>query len=553
MADRLRQLTDPFVVAAPSGVRVRTRLRLSADDEQVLGLVGAHLGALAGRDLAERCRMAGKASKHEGRTVRKKALTGQCSSRWAGSITRVTADQWERGLSNLYEEAQFLHRAIRAIERRLAVPVGGRHGKSNGYITRQQRWQKHRRRQILQSRLSKVQAQIEARQPSIVRGGARMARNRHNLADAGISEAEWAERWKASRLFLTADGEAGKAWGNETIRVHPDEGWLEIRLPTPLAHLSNTPGWGSQYRLSCPVKFNHRADGWETQVRTGAVRYDITYNPDRDRWYLDASWTFTPRTSPTLETLTSHKVLAVDLNDGLLAAWIVSPDGNPTGRQHTITTTMDGPSSERDGHLRAAITELVSIAKTHGCRAVVIENLNFDEARATGRETMGRGRRGRRFRRTVAGLPTGRFRDRLVCMAANAGLWVIAVDPAYSSIWGGQHWQQPLGDSHNTKTSETSVSRHHAAAVVLGRRSLGHRARRRTGDPNRDQRITEGKVPSRPDTGPGAATGEETGEGSPPWRPPRKTVQPDPDPPTLEGSEDRSRSPTEQDLLLHGV
>lgn len=43
-----------------------------------------------------------------------------------------------------------------------------------------------------------------------------------------------------------------------------------------------------------------------------------------------------------------------------------------------------------------------------------------------------------------------------------------AVNPVYSSIWGGQHWQSPFKD----------VTRHQAAATVLGRRV---RARRRKG------------------------------------------------------------------------
>jgi hypothetical protein len=34
------------------------------------------------------------------------------------------------------------------------------------------------------------------------------------------------------------------------------------------------------------------------------------------------------------------------------------------------------------------------------------------------------------------GIPTGKFRNRLVQMAHNAGLPVIAVDPAYTSRWG---------------------------------------------------------------------------------------------------------------------
>ena len=49
----------------------------------------------------------------------------------------------------------------------------------------------------------------------------------------------------ARRMFLSADGEAGKEWGNETIRVAPHhrrDCVVTIRLPTPLAHLSNTVG-----------------------------------------------------------------------------------------------------------------------------------------------------------------------------------------------------------------------------------------------------------------------------------------------------------------------
>ena len=72
-----------------------------------------------------------------------------------------------------------------------------------------------------------------------------------------------------------------------------------------------------------------------------------------------------------------------------------------------------------------------------------------------------------------AGIPTARFRDRLTCMASNAGLAVVAVDPAYTSRWGAQHWLAPLRRHHPELTG------HHAAAFVIGRRGLGLRARRR--------------------------------------------------------------------------
>jgi hypothetical protein len=107
----------------------------------------------------------------------------------------------------------------------------------------------------------------------------------------------------------------------------------------------------------------------------------------------------------------------------------------------------------------------------------VIEDLDFTQARAEGREHRGnrpsRGKRGQAFRRTVAGIPTGKLRERLVQMTANAGLSVIVVDPAYSSRWGAGHWLAPLREHHPKATG------HHAAALVLGRRGLGHRAGRR--------------------------------------------------------------------------
>jgi hypothetical protein len=68
-----------------------------------------------------------------------------------------------------------------------------------------------------------------------VPGGHRLAKLRHRLdhVDVKLTEAEWQACWQARRWFLTADGDATKRWGNETIRVHPEQQWLELRLPTP--------------------------------------------------------------------------------------------------------------------------------------------------------------------------------------------------------------------------------------------------------------------------------------------------------------------------------
>jgi hypothetical protein len=111
--------------------------------------------------------------------------------------------------------------------------------------------------------------------------------------------------------------------------------------------------------------------------------------------------------------------VAVDLNVGHLAIAVVATDGNVVGVPVTVPLDLAGlPAATRDGRLRTAISDLIATAKDHGARAIVIEDLDFDQARSEGRERAGgrpsRGRRGRAFRRAVSGIPTGKFRDRLV-------------------------------------------------------------------------------------------------------------------------------------------
>jgi len=414
-------------------------------------------------------------------------LTSGCSSRWAGALTRTSDNQWQCGYRNLLDERAGLRRAIRRIQARLAAPASGHVGRIRGYASRAERWQKQHRLDILTTRLGRVDARIAQGRISVVRGGRPLLQTRQHLEAAGLTEPQWRQRWQAARWFLAADGDAGYPLGNGTILVHPEEGWLELKLPAPLGYLANRP-YG-RYRLSCPVRFSYRTDAWAAQLASGAVRYDISYRPERDRWYLDASWTRLRRPVPTLAELGGFPRVAVDLNAGHLDCIVLDPSGNPVGAPHTIVLDLeDRSSTTRDGWLRAAISQLVSLAKAHSCRVIAVENLDFADARAEGRETLGRGRRGKRFRRTVAGIPTGRFRDRLTQMCANQGLWVVAVDPAYTSRWGRQHWLGPL--QHH---KPTIVTVHHAAAVVIGRRSLGYRARRRPGVPLTHRRMGAGE------------------------------------------------------------
>ena len=422
------------------GYQLRTR--------RCCGRPGRHLGSLAGRDLAARCAEGqldarGRAAS---RARRKRALTGESSSRWAGAITRTSEDQHRLAGQNLRAERASLRARIARIEARLAVPAGGRSGKTRGYATAAERHAKDIRCRALRARLARAERRLAAGSVPVTRGGKALLRKRANLAAAGLTEQEWRARWEAARLFLTADGEAGKRWGNETIRWHPDEGWLEVKLPAPLADLANRPH--GRYRLSCPVAFAYRGDEVAAQAATGAVRYDITRDPASGRWYLDASWKTQPRPGPGAGRAHGATRWSRSTSTPPISPSRSSPrTGTCSVPRSRCRWSWPGcPPPTRDGRLRTAISGLIATAR-HGARAVVIEDLDFADARAEGRERTGnrpsRGRRGRAFRRTVTGIPTGKFRDRLVQMTANAGLSVIVADPAYTSRWGGAALARP--------------------------------------------------------------------------------------------------------------
>ena len=536
----MRSIFSPFLVAPPSGARIRTRLRVDAADERVLRAVGGYLGRLAGTDIATRCRL-GRSD--DQRADRKRALTVRSSSRWAGALTRTSNDQWQRGWRNLHDARVSLRHAIRVIDRRLAAPVGGRRGRVRGYASGAEHWQKQRRRQVLATSLARVEARIRQGRVSVVRGGRRMFRTRQHLEDAGLTDQQWRQRWDAERWFICADGEADKAWGNETIRVHPDAGWLELKLPAPLAHLANRPH--GRYRLSCQVYFTHRGDDWAAQASSGAVRYDISFDSNTTRWYLHASWTRSLVQPMTVQAAVAGGVVAVDLNAGHLDCFVVDRHGNPAGPPVTIPLELDGlPATTRDGRLRLAVTRVLDLAGAAGCGAIAVEALDFADARAVGRETLNRGRRERRFRRTMAGIPTRRFQDRLMQMAANRGLAVVAVDAGWTSVWGGRYWQAPL----QARYPKRKLTRHHAASVVVGRRALGLGARRRPGMLDADRRISVAS-----NCRPGRFTSPARGGHDPPATRPggsiklRKTGSGDRDRRGAQVAQDRSASPVSVD------
>ncbi|KAA8957077.1 hypothetical protein, partial [Mycobacterium sp.] len=388
---KLRVIAAPFVADPASGVGIRTRLTgLTDTDVQVLRVVGAHLGRLAAADWVERVRD-GLAHDKGAWADRKRVITASATARWAGAITKATHDQWALARRGQLAHISSLRDAVAMIEHRLAQRLGakGTHGMPGGYRSAHEWFVKSRRLATLQARLARVEADYAAGRVSVVRGGQRLLHTRHHLDDAGITETQWRAQWEASRWFLSADGEAGKKHGNETIRIPPD-GQVSIRLPAPLAHLANAPH--QRYILTGLATFAHRGDEWADRVAAHqAVAYRIHHNPGTGRWYVDASWQRASIPAVALDTLRAGQVIGVDMNADHLAAWRLDPHGNPIGAPRTFSYQLDGAADHRDAQLRHALTRLLHWAQRTGVKAIAVEDLDFTDS--TTREKHGRRRR----------------------------------------------------------------------------------------------------------------------------------------------------------------
>ncbi|MEV6957598.1 IS200/IS605 family accessory protein TnpB-related protein, partial [Streptomyces sp. NPDC051183] len=361
-----------------------------------------------------------------------------------------------------------LEAGVRTLMHRLSLPVGekGTRRAPGGYRSKHEWFVKSRRLVILEHRLEVARAEREAGVVHVVRGGRQLLNTRHHLDAAGLSEAEWRDRWEAERWFLAADGESGKRYGNETIRVTPD-GEVSIKLPAPLAHLANA-GHG-RYVLAPQVVFAHRGVEWAGRIEGNrAVAYRIHYDTGRGRWYLTAAWQKPVVKTIPLDAARAAGMVGVDTNADHFAAYRLDAHGNPVGDPRRFFYDLSKAAGHRDAQVRHAITQLLHWAKRCGVTAVGLENLDFTAEKT--REKHG-GRK--RFRQLISGIPTGRLKARLVSMAAEQDLAIVAVDPAYTSMWGDEHWRKPL------TAPRRKMSRHDAASIAIGRRALGHPIRRR--------------------------------------------------------------------------
>src|SRR5882724_5777119 len=124
----LRRICDPVVAAAPMGVRIRTRIRVTEAEVGALTAIGGFLGSVYRGELADRigCGVLDGGGRAAWRAERKQAITAVSSSRWAGAITRAAEDQYQLGMRGLGAHVTDLGAAVEVLAQRCALRPGER-------------------------------------------------------------------------------------------------------------------------------------------------------------------------------------------------------------------------------------------------------------------------------------------------------------------------------------------------------------------------------------------------------------------------------------------
>ncbi len=295
---------------------------------------------------------------------------------------------------------------------------------------RDDRTDARRRRNAVRTRqaetqLMRVEKELAAGRPRHCFGGRRLLRRRHLAA--------WRQRRNGAALFA---GETGKIGGNGVARWEPSTSRLVLRLPGGLSSVTlEDVDFDPRFRTDLERCIAARtAVSWRIELLPrGKVKLCVTYD----------------ETEPSVKSDAGVGAVAIDLN----ADHVAAVDVTGSGQLHGVCRRALTRGS--DSVQRLART-LAARARQRGT-PVVAEDLDFRRKKAWLRNY------GKRFAEVLSSFRSRQFLAALERQCRRAGVELIVVDPA---------WTSRLAE-FNRYPARFRVGRHHAAALVIGRRGLG--------------------------------------------------------------------------------
>ncbi|MBS3933841.1 MAG: IS200/IS605 family accessory protein TnpB-related protein [Truepera sp.] len=323
--------------------------------------------------------------------------------------------------------------------------------------------QKKRRLARLQYHLAQLKEDTEAGRVRLCFGSKKLFRAQFRLKENGYkaspdhsSHAEWLKDWQQARAnqFLVLGSKDETAGCQGCVATVAEDGGITLKLRLPnslLAKHTVIEGLSFAYgqpEMVAAIGRNLSADQADWQP--------ISYRFMRD----EKGWrVFVTVSLPRVKLNSDYRlgVIGIDLNADSLAVTETDRCGNPLTSFAVPCVTYGKSASQRKAVIGEAVKQIIAFAKAKG-KPLVVERLDFEKKKAALEQESPR------YARMLSSLAYRQLQAIIRARAFDAGIQVFEVNPAFTSVIGRYKFQHRYG-----------LSAHTAAALVIGRRSLGLR------------------------------------------------------------------------------
>jgi IS605 OrfB family transposase len=424
----------------------QTRLVMEAASTELLDAYAAVYGKAERSLFADLA--AGKQSKNELKRayqIRFGITARQFNAIRIGLEGKVRSIQ-ERQPDLIKEMAQRITRAKTVITKLRAIQTGDADRRAN---RANKIHQKMRRLAILEHRHESLRADRQSGKVRLCFGSRKLFRAQFDLPANGYDDhSSWLADWRQARAseFMVI-GSKDETAGNQSCQLRAsaigNSGTfsIKLRLPNLLCSAGKT--------LDIPLALPH---GESNILEALTLNQALTYRFVRDAigWRLFISADLAERPCVTSR---QTGMIGVDINADHLALAELDQHGNIIDTQRIPLCTYGKTKTQAMAIIGDACKAVIDIAKQTG-KPIAIEKLDFAKKKAglEGQEA--------RYARMLSSFSYSKIVQTIKARAFDAGIEVIAVNPACTSIIGRHKFARRYG-----------ISSHQAAAATIGRRA----------------------------------------------------------------------------------
>jgi IS605 OrfB family transposase len=327
---------------------------------------------------------------------------------------------------------------------------------------------KRRRLETLQTKLKQLENSRDRGKISLCFGSRKLLHAQFCLEENGYATHEhWKRDWQEARsseiLMIGSKDETG---GNQTCTASlAEDGSIHLRIRLPDALVQEH----GKYLSLSNIRFAYGHEAIAAAIRSSKLRRElsllkdsnfkqhgkaITFRLKKDKkgWRIFAS---VDVELPSEITRQDNGVFGLDINSDHIAVVETDRFGNPIAK-HTFPLSLQNTTKHQARALiGAACKQIIDLcAKTR--KPLAVEGLDFQKKKAQLKE------KDNAYARMLSSFAYQSILTHLKSRGASQGVQVRSVNPAYTSLIGRTNYAERYG-----------LSIHHAAALCIGRRSLG--------------------------------------------------------------------------------